>query len=157
MIRAIIIATFVAGTLDITMAGVDTALKGGKATGMLRSVASGPFPGAGDWGAPGAAAGLGVHFAIMAVMATVFVLAYTRSARIRAHPVAAGAVYGIALWLLMYGLVLPLRFGAPFPNPNAIEILKQLFAHIVLVGIPIGWITAHTLSNNHGTNGTATA
>lgn len=145
MIRAIVLATFVAGTLDITMAAVDATVKGGKAGGMLRSVASGPFPGAGDWGAPGAAAGLAVHFAIMAVMATVFVLAYKKVAAIRRHPLLAGAIYGVGLWLVMYGLVLPVRFGAPFPDSNPLEIAKQLFVHVVLVGMVIAFITHRTL------------
>lgn len=141
MIRTVALATFIAGTLDITMAAVDASMKGGNATGMLRSVASGPFPGAGDWGAPGAAAGLGVHFAIMAAMATVFALASRHLSIVRARPLLAGAVYGFALWLLMYGVVLPIRFGAPFPSPDPVEIAKELFAHVVLVGMTISLVT----------------
>ena len=141
MIRTVAVATFIAGTLDITMAAVDATVKGGDASGMLRSVASGPFPGAGDWGAPGAAAGLAVHFAIMAVMATVFTLAYRNRAAVRARPLLAGAIYGVGLWLIMYGLVLPLRFGAPFPSPDPMEIAKQLIAHVVLVGMITALVT----------------
>jgi hypothetical protein len=40
----------------------------------------------------------------------------------------------------MYGLVLPLRFGAPFPSADRLEIAKQLFAHVVLVGLVIGLV-----------------
>ena len=141
MIRTVALATFIAGTLDITMAAVDATMKGGNATGMLRSVASGPFPGAGDWGAPGAAAGLAVHFAIMAVMAAVFALDYRNLSIVRAHPLLAGAAYGFLLWLVMYGVVLPLRFGAPFPSPDPVEIAKQLFAHVVLVGLVVALVT----------------
>lgn len=148
MIRAIAFATFVAGSLDITMAAVDATMKGGKTGGMLRSVASGPFPGAGDWGAPGAAAGLAVHFAIMAVMAAVFVIAYKKVAAVRRHPLLAGALYGLGLWLVMYGVVLPARFGAPFPSSNPLEIAKQLFAHVVLVGMAIAFITHRTLHHD---------
>ena len=148
MIRTIAFATFVAGTLDITMAAIDATVKGGKTSGMLRSVASGPFPGAGDWGAEGAALGLLVHFAIMAVMAAAFVLAYKNNGRIREHPLVAGAIYGVGLWLVMYGLVIPLRFGAPFPSPDAVEIAKQLFAHVALVGVPIAWIASRTLKTH---------
>jgi hypothetical protein len=136
----ILAATLLAGTLDIAMASIDTALAGRPVAGMLRAVASGPFPGARSWGAAGAAAGLLVHFAIMAAMAAVFMLAWRRVAVVRTHPLAAGAVYGVALWLLMYGIVLPLRFGAPFPTPDPLEIAKQLFAHIVLVGLVFGLV-----------------
>jgi hypothetical protein len=134
----ILAATLAAGTLDIAMAAIDTALAERPIAGMLRAVASGPFPGAQAWGTAGAAAGLLVHFAIMAAMAWVFMLARERSAWMRAHPLLAGAAYGVGLWLVMYGLVLPLRFGAPFPSSEPVEIAKQLFAHVVLVGLVFG-------------------
>lgn len=138
--RRIAIATLVAGTLDIGMAAITTALAGKPVTGMLRSVASGPFPDAIHWGAAGALVGLLVHFAIMAVMATLFMLARERIALIRAHTLAAAAAYGVILWLVMYGLVLHLRFGMTFPSAQPVEIAKQLFAHVVLVGLVIGLV-----------------
>jgi hypothetical protein len=91
-------------------------------------------------GIAGAALGLLVHFAIMAVMAAIFISAWKRIAVIRAQPVAAGAAYGVVLWLVMYGIVLPLRFGASFPSADPIAIAKQLFAHVVLVGLTFGLV-----------------
>ena len=44
----------------------------------------------------------------------------------------------------MNWLVVPLRFDAPLP-PKPLSIATQLFAHIVLVGIPIALITARFL------------
>lgn len=136
----ILVATLAAGTLDIAMAAVDTLFAGRPVTGMLRAVASGPFPGAREWGAVGAAAGLLVHFAIMTAMVSVFMLAYAHLAWVRAYPLLAGAGYGLGLWLVMYGVVLPLRFGAAFPSADPLEIAKQLFAHVVLVGIVLGLV-----------------
>ena len=138
--KSILIATAIAGTLDIGMAAIETARAGKPVANMLRSVASGPFPSATDWSAAGAVLGLGVHYAIMAVMVTVFILARERIGWIRAHTLIAAALYGVGLWLVMYGLVLPLRFGAPFPTPNPVGIAKQLFAHVVLVGLTIGLV-----------------
>ncbi len=138
--RSIGLATAIAGTLDIGMAAIETARAGKPIANMLRGLASGPFPSAIDWGAGGAVLGLAVHFAIMAVMVTVFLLARDRIGWIRAHTLIAAALYGVGLWLVMYGLVLPLRFGAPFPSPNPVAIAKQLFAHIVLVGLTIGLV-----------------
>jgi hypothetical protein len=40
----------------------------------------------------------------------------------------------------MYGLVLPLRFGMPFPSPQPMAIAKQLFAHVLLVGLTFGLV-----------------
>jgi hypothetical protein len=138
--KTILLATAIAGTLDIGMAAIETARHGKAVADMLRSVASGPFPAATGWGVGGVALGLAVHYAIMAVMVTVFVLARDRIGWIRARTLVAATLYGVVLWLVMYGLVLPLRFGAPFPSQDAIALAKQLFAHVVLVGLTIGLI-----------------
>jgi hypothetical protein len=138
--RRIALATLVAGTLDIGFAAINTAAAGKPIAGMLRSVASGPFADAPHWGAAGAAAGLAVHFGIMAVMAAVFVIAVDRIRWVRNNWLLAGLLYGFALWLVMYGVVLPQRFGSTFPTTKPIELAKQLFAHIGLVGLPIALI-----------------
>ena len=72
-------ATAIAGTLDI-LAAIGLTLYYGKrtVTQMLTGVASGPFPNARDWGEAAAAAGLAVHFVLMAIMAAVFVFAADR-------------------------------------------------------------------------------
>jgi len=137
-LRRTALATAVAGTLDIGFAAINTAAAGKPVTGMLRGVASGPFPDAVHWGAAGALTGLAVHFTIMAVMAAVFVVAHDRIAWVHRNTLLAAALYGVVLWLVMYGVVLPQRFGAHFPTTKPIELAKQLFAHIGLVGLPIG-------------------
>jgi len=103
-------------------------------------VASGPVPAAVDWGAAGAALGLAVHYAIMAVMAAVFLIARERIPVVRRHTILATLAYGVILWLVMYGVVLPLRFGVPFPSPKPAAIAKQVFAHVVLVGLTFGLV-----------------
>jgi hypothetical protein len=138
--RRVALATAIAGTLDIGLAAIETAMAGKPVAGMLRGLASGPFPAATDWGAGGALVGLAVHYAIMAVMAAVFVIARDRIAIVRRHTIPAALAYGVILWLVMYGLVLPLRFGMPFPSPKPDAIARQLFAHVVLVGLTFGLI-----------------
>jgi hypothetical protein len=73
--KPIAIATLVCGTLDILFAMILTLLRGKQIGNMLRIVASGPFPDATQWGAPGALAGLAVHYTLMAIMVAIFVLA----------------------------------------------------------------------------------
>ncbi len=138
--KRIAIGTALAGTLDIAMAIAGTLAAGHSPVAMLGGLASGPFPGADALGLPGAALGLLVHYAIMAVMVAVFVLARDRIAAVRAHTVIAAALYGVVLWLVMYGAVLPLRFHSHFPSANPVEIAKQLFAHVILVGMSIAWV-----------------
>ena len=138
--RPLVLATAIAGTLDIGMAATQTAMAGKPIGGMLRGLASGPFPSATDWGPAGAVVGLIVHYAIMTVMAAVFLLARERIALVRRHTIVAALIYGVILWLVMYGLVLPLRFGMPFPSPKPKAIALQLFAHVILVGLTFGLV-----------------
>ena len=144
MLRPIALATAVAGTLDILWAMILTLWFGREIPNMLRFVASGPFPGAGEWGAAGAALGLIVHFALMAIMATAFVIAAKQWPALVDRPWLAGVGYGLVTYVVMNWIVVPLRFAAPLP-PKPISIATQLFAHLVLVGIPIALITARTL------------
>ena len=138
--RRILAGTLIAGTLDIGMALVDTLAGERSPAAMLAGLASGPFPGANNLGLVGSALGLLVHYAIMAVIVAVFVEARERIAPIRAHTLAASALYGLGVWLVMYGLVLQIRFHVPVPSHDPVEIAKQLFAHVVLVGLAIGWV-----------------
>jgi len=138
--QRILLATAIAGTLDMGMAMIETARAGKPIGGMLRSLASGPFPPATDWGAGGAGVGLAVHYAIMALMAALFLIARERIAIVKRHTILAALAYGVILWLVMYGLVLPLRFGMSFPSPKPAAIAKQLFAHVVLVGLTFGLV-----------------
>ncbi len=138
--KRILLATAIAGTLDIGLAIGETARLGKPIGNMLRGLASGPFPGAIDWGASGAVAGLLVHYAIMAVMAAVFFIARSRITWMRVHTIPAALLYGVGLWLVMCGVVLPLRFGSPFPNHELAAVARQLFAHVILVGLTFGLV-----------------
>ncbi|HSX54650.1 MAG TPA: hypothetical protein VLG14_05065 [Sphingomonas sp.] len=136
--KRIAAATLVAGTLDILAAIGMTLAYGRKVDAMLRYVASGPFPDAKQWGTNGAALGLAVHFALMAIMAAIFVLAADRMPRLKAQPIYWGVVYGLITYVVMNLLIVPLRFGT-FPV-NPIGIASQLLFHILLVGVPIALI-----------------
>jgi len=144
MYRPIALATAVSGTLDILFAMILTVLFGREIGNMLRFVASGPFPDAKDWGTAGAVLGLVVHFALMAIMAAIFVLAARRFPDVVRSPLKWGVIYGLITYVAMNWIVVPLRFDAPLP-PKPMAIATQLFAHIVLVGIPFALITARTL------------
>ena len=144
MLKPIAVATAVSGTLDILFAMILTVFFGRDVGNMLRYVGSGPFPQATDMGAGGAILGLVVHFALMAIMAAVYVLAARRMPALVEKPIQLGVLYGLATYVVMNWLVVPTRFGTPLP-PSPLSMATQLFAHIVLVGIPIALITARHL------------
>lgn len=154
MLKPITLATLVAGTLDILFAVILTLYFGREPGNMLRYVASGPLPQAEQWGAVGAALGLIVHFVLMAIMATGFVLVARRYPNMLRSPLKWGLIYGLITYVVMNWIVVPLRFDSPLP-PKPISIATQLFAHIVLVGLPIAWITAKTLLQPSGATATA--
>jgi len=142
--KPILIATLLCGTLDIILAIVLTLLRGRQIPVMLRYVASGPFPQATEWGAGGALLGLVVHFTLMAIMVTVFVLLARGRPHVLDMPVPAGVAYGLITYVVMNLIVVPLRFPAAWP-PKPLSIATQLFAHIVLVGLPTALIARRYL------------
>jgi hypothetical protein len=135
MLKAIGLATLVSGTLDILFAVILTLIYGRDPANMLRYVASGPFPDATSIGAGGAMLGLLVHFALMAAMAAIFVLLVRLRPVLLDTPRRTALAYGVLTYFALNWLVVPLRFGTALP-PSALSIATQLFAHIVLVGLP---------------------
>ncbi len=144
MLKPIAIATAICGTLDILFAMILTVAFGREIPNMLRSVASGPFPAATDMGTAGAVLGLLIHFALMAVMAAGLMLLVRWKPERLDTPVRTGLAYGVITYFIMNWLVVPLRFGTPLP-PKPLSIATQLFAHIVLVGIPMAYVAARYL------------
>jgi hypothetical protein len=144
MLKPIAIATAIAGTLDILFAMVLTVAFGREIPGMLRYVASGPFPAATNMGMAGTALGLLVHFALMAVMAAVLMYYLSRKPAHLEQPVLVGIIYGLITYVAMNLIVVPLRFDTPF-SPKPLSIATQLFAHIALVGIPMALVARHYL------------
>ena len=144
MLKPIAVATAICGTLDILFAMILTVAFGRQIGNMLRFVASGPFPAATEMGTAGAVLGLVVHFALMAAMVTVFVLAARARPSLLERPALAGVAYGLLLYFVMNWLVVPLRFGGPLPL-KPISIATQLFAHVVLVGLPTAFIARRYL------------
>src|SRR3954471_20586803 len=141
LLRPILLATLAAGTLDILAAVCLSLIFGRGPMNMLRFVASGPFPDATDWDSAGSALGLAVHFTLMAIMVTIYMVAADRRPGLRSKPLQWGVIYGLVTYVVMNLVVVPLRFPAAFP-PSPRGVATQLFCHIVLVGIPIAFIAA---------------
>jgi hypothetical protein len=140
MLRPVLIATVIAGTLDILSAFVFAGLAGMMPAEILAYVASGPFGDAPTTSLGWALVGLLVHFAIMACMAAAYMLVAPRLPALLRHPAVAGLAYGVLLWTIMYWIVKPLRWPeAPLPS-SLYSIANQLFSHCILVGLPIALV-----------------
>lgn len=142
MFRKILLATLIAGLLDIMSAFYFAGQAGKSVDYVLHFVASGPFGDRALHGTNWAIAGLAVHFAIMAVMVAAYMLFAPGFPAIYSKPWLAGILYGLLLWGIMYWIVRPLRWpGLPLPTRGGIVgVAKQLFSHCVLVGLPIALI-----------------
>lgn len=137
MIRPILLATLLAGTLDILSAFAFA----GAVVPVLQTVASGPFGDEIGQGPAGPLLGLLVHFAIMAAMVTAYVWAARRTPALDRYWWIAGPLYGVALWVVMYWIVMPLRWES-YQTPRELgAIARQLFSHCILTGLPIAFVS----------------
>jgi len=145
MLKPILVATGIAGTLDILSAFVFAGMAGMGPINVLQFVASGPL-GDGALASPGyAVAGVLVHYLIMACMVTAYMIAAPRIPALLKHPLIAGIAYGLLLWFVMYWIVRPMRWASLPPPSNPKSIANQLFSHLVLVGIPIAFVATRYL------------
>lgn len=143
--KAILMAWMTAGTLDLADAVLWARLHRRPAGRMLQFIASGvigkrAFKG----GPPAAAIGVLVHYAIMLVMVTAFILAAGQLPILKRLPYVCGPIYGVGLYLVMYRIVLPWRLPGPPAPFDPAGIANQIFAHTCLVGLPIAIIAARS-------------
>jgi uncharacterized membrane protein YagU involved in acid resistance len=88
--------------------------------------------------------GLAVHFTLMAIMVAAYVVLAPKFPHNLEMPFRSGLAYGVVTWAVMNLVVVPLRFPAAWP-PTKLAVATQLFAHIVLVGVPTAYITRRYL------------
>ena len=137
--RAIVPAWLVVGVLDITSAFVIAAIRGTGSMRMLQGITSGligarSFQG----GLATAACGLAIHFLIAFAVVTVFYLASRRIIFLTEHAVISGILYGIAVYLFMYWIVIRLIF--PNAHPSLSRDVTAVLVHISLIGLPTALI-----------------
>jgi hypothetical protein len=140
-LKAILLGGLAAGILDITAASVNVWLNSGR--GPIRtfqSVAGGLY-GAETFngGYRTAAIGLALHFLIALTAAAVYYLASRKLRFMIDRPVLSGVAFGVAVWLFMYLVVLPLSAWKVFPG-SLTSVAVGIFIHIFFVGLPIALI-----------------
>jgi hypothetical protein len=140
---AILLATLVAGTLDITYAIVSSATRGVAPMIIWQSVASGLLGKASyEGGVPTAVAGGLLHFGIMACWAIAFYLLSRRWTALVERPFLWGPLFGVVVFIAMNYVVVPLSaIGHTFDRPP-LRYIGELFSHVVFVGIPVAWFAS---------------
>ena len=135
---AILWAGLLAGAMDISAAFVTWKLLANIAPAqILKGIASGLLgPSAYHGGAGIAALGLFLHFLIAFGAASVFYIASRKMRFLTAKPFIAGPLYGIAVYVFMYWIVLPLSAYHRMAFSPRVALLAVV-THIVCVGMPI--------------------
>jgi hypothetical protein len=128
-----------AGILDITSAFVIAGIKGTGSVRMLQGIASGllgqrSFEG----GMATAGLGLAIHFLIAFTAAAVFYAASRKFSSLTQHAVVSGFLYGIAVYIFMYWIVVPLAFLTA--RHSISRDVTAVIIHIVLIGLPISLV-----------------
>ena len=147
IIAAILLGGLTAGALDITYAITVYAMRSIPATTILQSVASGLLGReAYSGGVPVAALGLGLHMLMATLMAASFVILVKIIPTLLRFPVAAGLIYGLILFAIMNYIVVPVSAAYPGKFPQGWYLAGAIFAHTILVGLPIALIARQFLS-----------
>jgi hypothetical protein len=143
IVSAIVLGGLVAGALDITYACIHWGLVAdAPPMRIFQSVASGLLgreeARAGGWGT--ASLGLALHFTLTTIMAAFFV-AWTRMVPdLNRWPLLSGVTYGLALYVVMNFIVLPLSATGGGNLPQGQFLLGGLLIHAFGVGLPIALI-----------------
>ncbi len=143
-LQAILFSGLTAGVLDITAASISNAAQNGRSPLWVFQSVAGGWIGAKTFqgGYPTAAFGLLTHFFIAMTWATIYYLASTKLPILTRQPIICGILYGLIVYAVMYGIVLPLSayHSKPF-NQQGVGMLIGILIHIFCIGLPIALIT----------------
>jgi hypothetical protein len=135
--RAVLVGGLLAGSLDIVAAFVVYGFLGATPPRILQSIASGVMGTAAfQGGLATAALGTLLHFFIALVAAGVYYAASRRLGFLVRRPVMGGLLYGVAVYLFMNLVVVPLSAVPKRPFVLGVA-LVILIVHMVCVGLPI--------------------
>lgn len=149
--RAILWGTIAVGVLDLLDAFLFFGWRGVPPPRILQSIASGVLGRAAYQGGAGAAAlGLLLHFVIAFGIVLVYVAATRLVPALHRRPWLYGAVYGIAAYLVMNRVVVPLSAAVVGSGPTPLPVLiNGLLIHMIGVGIPSA-LTARAAAGRAG-------
>jgi len=136
--QAILAGGLIVGVLDLTAALVNNRLQGRSSIGVLQAIASGVL-GADSFkgGFTTAVLGVVLHFIIATGATAVYYAASRKLKLLVQQAIVCGLAYGVAVYLFMYLIVLPLS-AVPFKISYTLNVLVTgLMIHLFCVGLPI--------------------
>ena len=141
-LRVVLFGALVAGTLDLAYAFTAYGLKGIAPLGILQSIAAGWLGKASyQHGLASALLGLVSHYGILGVATALYLAAARRQPMLVTRAVTCGLAYGLAIYLFMNFVVLPLSAGPHPPNRALDLVVGGVLIHMLGVGLPIALIT----------------
>jgi hypothetical protein len=139
----VLTAGLAGGAVDFIYASTLGEIRGRGIMKVWQGVASGWIgKAAGDGGWATSALGMVTHFGIAFVMALTYAVAATRLPILYRRPLLCGFLYGFVLYAVMYGIVLPTRFGRAYHWNGVISVL-DICAHIG-VALALAWVLARS-------------
>jgi hypothetical protein len=144
-VLTILTAGLIAGTLDITYACVFSYARRGVTPGVVfRSVAAGALGSAArEGGVKVAILGLLFHFLIAMIAAAVYFIASRMLPFMIKHAIISGILYGLCVYLVMYGIVLRVsaihstQYPWSYPWP---VLIGNVLIHTLGIGLTIALV-----------------
>jgi hypothetical protein len=150
--RALALGVVTVGVLDGLDAVIYFGLRGVSPVRIFQAIAAGLLGRAAfQGGAATALLGGALHFTIAFAIVSVYFIASRRIASLVRHPFVWGPVYGVAVYLTMNLVVIPLS-AAVRPTPALPTIVNGLMIHVFGVGIPAA-LCARAAHRNRGGSG----
>ena len=139
ILKPIAIGGALCAVLDFTAATVLYAFRGVKPLRLWQSVASGMLgPSSYQHGWASGALGLLVHVLVAFTASAVFFVVSSQLPALRRHYLVAGVLYGVAIYLFMNLVVIPLS-AIPRRNAPIEMVIAQVLIHIILIGPSISF------------------
>lgn len=141
--RAIAWAGLLAGTLDITAALILAGMEGKGPVYLFQAIAGGLLGRSSfDGGMMTALLGAFLHFLIAFTAAALFYAASRKLNLLVKHAIPSGLLYGVAVYVFMNYVVLPLSaYHTKITLPPVAQLTKSMSIIMFLVGLPIALVT----------------
>ncbi len=139
--KTILTAGFIAGALNLALGIAYFTIAGAPLSALPHAIASGWLgPRAFHGGTSDALLGVALHFLIALVVAAVYYILSLVFRLLNHQPILSGAVYGLAVFLIMQDLVVP-RSAGVLSQPTLAWMIVDLASHVLFIGITISLIT----------------